>query len=39
MNELLLLEKFMMWERFSYIIIFFNSNNSFITKWKVFFVD
>jgi len=29
MKELLLLKKFIMWEGFSYIINFFNSNNSF----------
>jgi len=37
MNELLLLKKFIMWERFSYIINFFNSNNLFIKKCQVFF--
>jgi len=36
-NELLLLKKFIMRERFSFIINFFNSNNSFIKKCQVFF--
>jgi len=37
MNELLLLKKFIISERFSYIINFFNSNNSFLKKCQVFF--
>jgi len=39
MNELLLLKKYIMWVRFSYIINFFNSNNSLIKKCQVFLMD
>jgi len=37
MNELLMLKKFILRERFPYIINIFNSNNSFIKKCQVFF--